>query len=68
MPRPTTLPEPWRSLAARLGGVGALAAALGTARSTLDHWARGDRTPGGTAQTAIAALFARYGLEPPCWP
>ena len=68
MPRPTTLPDPWRSLAEKLGGVGALASALGATRRTLDHWARGDRTPGGTAQKAIAALFAAHKLEPPCWP
>jgi transcriptional regulator with XRE-family HTH domain len=66
--RPTTLPEPWRSLAAKLGGVQALAEALGTSRRTLDHWARGDRTPGGTAQVAISALFRAHHLEPPCWP
>ena len=65
MPRPTTLPEPWRSLAERLGGVGALAETLGATRRTLDHWARGDRTPGGTARTAIAALFRAHKLEPP---
>ena len=68
MPRPTTLPDPWRSLAKKLGGVGALASALGTASRTVNRWARGDREPTGTAQKAIAALFAAHNLEPPCWP
>ena len=65
MGRPPTLPEPWRSLAARLGGVEALAAALGTTRRTLDHWARGDRSPSGTSRQAIRALFAAHGFESP---
>ena len=65
MGRPPTLPEPWRSLAAKLGGVEALAAALGTTRRTLDHWARGDRHPGGTARQAIRALFEAHDLESP---
>ena len=65
MPHPITQPEPWRSLAVRLGGVGALAEALGTSPRTLDHWARGDRHPGGTARMAILSLFAAHGLDPP---
>ena len=63
MPRPTTLPEPWRSLAAKLGGVGALADALGADRRTVTRWASGDRQPSHTAQIAIDALFRREGIE-----
>lgn len=64
MARPTTLREPWRSLAERLGGVGALAEALGADRRTVTRWACGDRQPSATAQIAIDALFRREGLEP----
>ena len=65
MPRPTTLPEPWRTLAARLGSVQALADALGTAPRTINQWAMSERSPRGTARIAIMALFRRHKVEPP---
>ena len=65
MPRPTTLPEPWRTLAARLGSVQALADALGTAPRTINQWAMGERSPRGTARIAIMALFRHHKVEPP---
>lgn len=41
MPRPSTLPEPWRSLALKLGSVQALADALGVHRSAINRYALG---------------------------
>ena len=67
MPRPTTLPEPWRSLAEKLGGVQSLAEALHSDTSAVRRWATGGRTPGGPAQALIAALFRAQGIEPPTW-
>jgi hypothetical protein len=66
MSRPTTLPEPWRSLAAKLGGVGPLADALGVPPRTLRRWAQGERHASRTAQMTIDALFQSHHLEPPC--
>lgn len=68
MPRPTTLPEPWRSMAERLGGVQALADALHSAPRTIRQWAQHERTPSGTTKLAIVSLFRSHHLEPPCWP
>jgi len=65
MPRPTTLPEPWRSLAGRLGGVQTLADALHSSPRTVHQWAHGKRKPQGPAQAAIEALFAAHGLAAP---
>ena len=67
MPRPTTLPEPWRSLAEKLGGVQALADALHSDPSAVRRWATGDRTPGGPARALIEALFRQHQIEPPTW-
>jgi DNA-binding transcriptional regulator YdaS (Cro superfamily) len=53
MPRPTTLPEPWRSLALRLGGVQALADALHASARSVHHWAHGTRKPSRQAQAMI---------------
>ena len=68
MPRPTTLPEPWRTLAVRLGGVQALADALHSSPRTIRQWAHAQRRPQGPAQAAIAALFAAQGIPAPSWP
>lgn len=65
MPRPTTLPEPWRTLAVRLGGVYALALALYSDERTVRRWARRERLPRGPAVARIAELFRRYHMEPP---
>jgi hypothetical protein len=46
MPRPTTLPEPWRSLAEKAGGVWALAEKFGVAESTIRRWAGGMKMSG----------------------
>lgn len=79
MPRPTTLPEPWRSLAETLerqwvashpgqsspGGVTLLADALHSDVSTIRRWSAGTRQPRGPALALIAALFRRCEIEPP---
>ena len=68
MARPSTLPEPWRTLAARLGGVQALADALHSSTRAVRQWAHIQRIPQGPARAAIAALFAAHGMQPPSWP
>ena len=65
MPRPTTLPEPWRSLADALGGVQALSEELHSDPRTIRRWAAAERTPGGPARALIDALFRAHGIEPP---
>ena len=65
MPRPPTLPEPWRSLALQVGGVEALAEALHSNVSTVRRWAHEERSPNGPAQALIRALFAEHHLESP---
>ena len=65
MPRPTTLPEPWRTLAACLGSVQALADALGTTPRTINGWASGNRRPTGTARLTIRMLFYSHRIEVP---
>ena len=57
MPRPTTLPDPWRSLAAKLGGVQALADALHASPRSIHQWAHGTRKPSRQAQVLIDALM-----------
>jgi hypothetical protein len=41
MGRPTTLPEPWKSLADHYGGVGKLSEQLGVDASVVRRWAHG---------------------------
>ena len=65
MGRPPTLPEPWRSLALRVGGVEALAEALHSNVSTVRRWAHEERSPNGPAQALIRATFEAHGLESP---
>ena len=65
MARPSTLPEPWRALASRLGGVQSLADALHSSPRSVRQWAHGQRKPQGPARAAIGALFAAHGIQPP---
>lgn len=65
MTRPTTLPEPWRSLAERCGGVVALAARLGVDRRTIGKWAHREREPGFLVRREIARMAVRFGLPDP---
>jgi len=54
--RPSKLPDPWLTLAAHCGGVGKLAAKLGTTYSTLWRWASGETKPMPVFQVKIDAL------------
>ena len=81
MPRPTTLPEPWRSLAAELerrwladaghdgqscpGGVTLAAEALRCSVRTLRNWAHGETTPNQRDLVVLRSVFRGQGLEPP---
>jgi hypothetical protein len=61
----TTLPSPWRELAAALGGVAQLAEACGVTTRTVQRWARGELTPGPIVKRHVGALAKRRGLEEP---
>jgi hypothetical protein len=61
----TTLPEPWRALAAALGGVAQLAEACGVTTRTLQRWARAELTPGPIVQKHVRTLAKRRGLAEP---
>ena len=63
MGRPTTLPEPWRSLAARLGSVQALADAIGVETRTIRRYANGEIKMGGAARKLFEALLAKSDLH-----
>jgi uncharacterized membrane-anchored protein len=65
MGRASTIAEPWKSLAEKLGSVGAMAKELKSARRTVNQWAHGDRTPSRLTQEFIVSVFARHGVEPP---
>ena len=65
MGRPTTLPEPWRSLAEKLGSVEALAYVLDCDVRTVHRWA--DELPRSRrARDWIHTAFHQSGVEPPC--
>lgn len=63
--RPTTLPSPWRELAEHVGGVMALAEALGVERRTLERWGARERTPSPVMQRHVNAFARRRGLVAP---
>jgi DNA-binding transcriptional regulator YdaS (Cro superfamily) len=54
--RPSTLPEPWRSLALGAGGVGALADRFGVSPQTVYRWAHGLMAMRGPAKKILDAL------------
>lgn len=65
MGRPTTLPEPWASLAAKVGGVRALAEILDCNERTVGRWAE-ELPRSRRARDWIRAAFHQAGIEPPC--
>ena len=65
MSRPTTLPPAWAALAARAGGVAALARALGVGVSTVRAWGAGTRVPTPIAREAVSGWARRRGLPEP---
>ena len=56
MPRPITLPEPWRTWAFKIGGVEALAKRLGASIRSVHRWAHGKAVPLHFYQAKIDAL------------
>lgn len=63
--RPVELPEHWRMLSDKLGGVGALARELGGVDpTTVRRWAQG-RRPNRAAQALIRQVFLANGLQAP---
>ena len=65
MSRPTTLPSPWRELADHVGGVMALAAALGVSRRALERWGDGTRRPSAIVRQHVNAFARRRGVAAP---
>lgn len=60
-----SLPEPWLSLARKLGGVEALAERLHTTTRSVNRWAKGERVPSGMEQVYIRWVFAEFDVSPP---
>ncbi|WP_394847351.1 helix-turn-helix domain-containing protein [Pendulispora brunnea] len=56
---------PLTELAVAVGGVSALAAALGVHRNTVSRWNRGEIVPEGPERRALAALATRHRLNAP---
>jgi len=67
MGRPTTLPEPWCSLADRLGGVGAAAALWGVTPRTVGRWATREMGISGPARALVLQSFRDVKIDPPEW-
>jgi hypothetical protein len=65
MGRSSTIAEPWKSLADKLGSVGRMATELQSARRTINQWANGDRVPSRLTQAFIVSIFINHGVEPP---
>lgn len=63
MGRPNLLPEPFRTLAARYGGVAPLARALHVTPRTVLRWARGDRQMDGPACHLLRELLESTGIS-----
>ena len=63
--RPTTLPEPWRSLAIAVGGVAPLSALLCSSQDAIHSWANGTRHPRGPTLKLIREMFWAFGINPP---
>jgi transcriptional regulator with XRE-family HTH domain len=61
----TTLTGHWLALAEALGGVAALAKALGVTRRTVGRWAAGERTPSVLQRRDVAERLRRRGLVSP---
>lgn len=65
MAAPILLPEPWKTLALRMGGVARLAAALLCDPVTLRRWANGTQQPDPRARAWIAQTFRKAKMPPP---
>ncbi len=67
MTRHCTLPEPWRSLANAVGGVGVLAVMVEAAPRSIHAWAHQDQLPHWRTREAIEKVFDLYGIRRPVW-
>ena len=63
--RPSTLPEPWATLAAACGGVGPLADALQVSGRTLHRWGLGMRPRSIAVRRRVEIVARRYGVSDP---
>lgn len=63
MSRKSTLPEPWRSLADKLGGVGKLAEAMGVDPRTIGRWAHGERAFDGPQKILFEIICRENGIN-----
>lgn len=63
MGRITSMPEPWRSLSEKMGGVQALAEAFGVSRVTVRRWAYHEIEMGGPARELLDIYCAQLGVE-----
>jgi hypothetical protein len=62
MGRPVSMPEPWRSLAGKMGGVKALAKAFGAPERSLRRWATGETPAPGPVRVILQQLCDLYHL------
>jgi hypothetical protein len=62
--RPLTLPEPWRTLAAKAGGAKELAALMGVSYASLRGWAVGAHEMSGPAKILFARIKKRLDRLP----
>lgn len=62
MARPITLPDPFRALAEKVGGVARLAMVLGVTPRTIHRWATGARALDGPARILVSSLLKKHGL------
>jgi hypothetical protein len=61
----TSLSSPWRELAAKAGGVDALAQELHVSRRTLFRWSQGGEPKMRIIRDHVLAFFRRRGLASP---
>lgn len=60
--RPTTLPEPWKSLVYHYGGLAKLAAFFGVSSRTIRRWAKTETSIPGPASKILAILLTKHNL------
>jgi len=61
--RPSTLPEPWRTLAARVGGVGNLAECFGVDPRVVRYWAHDEKGMHGPSKKIFESLLREHGID-----
>jgi len=63
--RPIALKAPYGALARSMGGLGALAQAMGVSPRTIRDWSNGRTTPEGPAKILLGILLAQVGEPQP---